>query len=96
MFDVGVVSEFDYDITRITGFYQGSNIVSIIIPGTVSVIDTGAFDKCNQLATVFIEDGCTTIAEGAFKGAPNLQAVAIPSSVTNIGLMHLIRIPYLW
>lgn len=85
MFDVGVVSEFDYDITRITGFYQGSNIVSIIIPSTVSVIDTGAFDKCNQLATVFIEDGCTTIAEGAFKGAPNLQAVAIPSSVTNIG-----------
>ena len=51
----------------------------------MSVIDTGAFDKCNQLATVFIEDGCTTIAEGAFKGAPNLQAVAIPSSVTNIG-----------
>lgn len=84
--DVGNVLEFDYDITRITGFFRDSNIVSIIIPKHVAIIDFDAFDGCNQLTTVFIEDGCSVIEDRAFKGASNLQAVAIPESVTRIGV----------
>lgn len=84
-FHVGDVGDVSLSIDKLTGFYSGSDITSIIVPGKIKKICSFAFVNCMQLTTVFIEEGCLTVEDNAFYGAPNLQAVVIPRSVTFIG-----------
>jgi len=63
--------------------FRGGSLISVTIPGTVTVIGDRAFAN-NQLINIVIGNGVTTIGNGAFQGN-NLTAVNIPGSVTTIG-----------
>ena len=59
----------------------------LVIGGTGDMLDTSVFDHTirDEVKTVIIEDGITSIGEDAFKVFKNLTSVVIPGSVTSIG-----------
>lgn len=65
--------------------FDGSAIVSISIPDTVTSIGFCAFKSCKQLETVTIPDSVTNIAEYAFTRCGSLWFVMMPSTVTTMG-----------
>lgn len=83
-FTVGNVGDFKFGLSELNGIYQNSDIVSIIIPSTIKKVKSFAFDGCDNLTTVFVEEGCVEIESKAFTGAVNLQAVALPESINYI------------
>ena len=65
-------------------FYEdGLFIESIRVPGTVHVIEAGAFELCLSLTELILEEGVETIGAGAFL-ATGLEWVMIPASVRQI------------
>ena len=74
-------------LTRVnyTGTFEGcSELTSVIIPNTVTLIDGDAFFLCSGLTSVEIPNSVTHIGANAF-GSTGLINVIIPNSVTNIG-----------
>ena len=62
-----------------------SNLLSIIIPNSVTNIGEGAFWKCSGLTSVTIPNSVTTIENDAFSDCDGLATISIPNSVTSIG-----------
>ena len=60
-------------------------IESLIVPSKVTTIGSDAFNGCNVLHTVAIQNGVTAIGSWAFATCSELVSVTIPSSVTSIG-----------
>ncbi|MBQ1376310.1 MAG: leucine-rich repeat protein, partial [Clostridia bacterium] len=58
---------------------------SVSLPSTLKTIGGGAFED-TAITKIELPDGITEIGNGAFEGCKNLQAAAIPSSVTQEGL----------
>ena len=56
-----------------------------VIPNTVTMIGSLAFDGCSGLTTVTIPNSVTSIGGDAFYGCSGLTTVTIPNSVTSIG-----------
>ncbi len=67
------------------GVFQGKNIVSVIIPDSVTNIGSSAFCECTSLTSVTIGNSVTNIGDSAFSGCTSLTSVTIPDSVTSIG-----------
>lgn len=67
--------------------FGGSAITNITIPSNVQIIDDYAFNYCEALEEVNIENDSklTIIGESAFEGCENLININIPDSVTTIG-----------
>lgn len=57
-----------------------------MIPETVLIIRSKAFEGCTNLTNVEISEGmsCTCIEFGAFYGCSNLTSIVIPESLTTI------------
>ena len=75
-------------ITQINSscFDSCSNLKSVTIPGTVTVIEYKAFYNCTNLESLtFIGTGLKTINSNAFEGCTSLTSVELPSSVTEVG-----------
>lgn len=68
-----------------SGAFESTGLTAVSIPGKCSAIAPSAFKNCLSLATVILKDGLLTIGESAFSGAVMLSAMAIPSTVTDIG-----------
>ncbi len=66
-------------------FRYNNNIVSVIIPESVTSIPDDAFNGCSNLTSVTIPDSVTSIGNSAFGVCYNLTSVTIPDSVTSIG-----------
>lgn len=66
--------------------FQGcSGIQDLVIPGGVQLAeDGGVFDGCEQLTSVIIEDGLTTLPTGTFNLCTKLSHVYLPSTITSI------------
>lgn len=69
--DIITFPEFAY-FTGITktpyyGFQSCSNITSIVIPNSVSVIDTGTFHKCTNLRDITIPSSVKKVGGNAFQ-----------------------------
>ena len=61
------------------------DIVSCVIPHSVTTVGAGAFRGCSRLQELFIPEGVTSIAESAFEGCSALSEVRIPKSVVRMG-----------
>ena len=73
-------------VTKITNeAFKNSNITSIVIPDSVTLIGNSAFYYCDRLTSVVIGDGVTSIGSNAFYECESLTNVVIGDNVTSIG-----------
>ena len=56
-----------------------------VVPKTVKIIGSHAFEDCLELIRLEIPSGVTEIEKEAFEDCKNLQSLTIPKSVTTIG-----------
>ena len=66
-----------------------SNLVSITIPDSVTIIGDCAFSSCSALTSITIPDSVTSIGRGAFYRCSALISISIPDSVTSIGIVSI-------
>ena len=72
-------------VTKIDGFAYREQLVSVVIPDTVTVIQEGAFYGCSSLVSISIPDnGVTEIERTAFSNCSALESIDLPSSLINI------------
>ena len=73
-------------VTRILplAFAYTTNLVKVIIPDTVTVIDEGAFYECRNLAEVEMGTGVVTIGSNAFAYCASLTDIMLPDGLTEI------------
>ncbi|MBR2621935.1 MAG: leucine-rich repeat domain-containing protein [Clostridia bacterium] len=62
-----------------------SGLRHVIIPGELIEINDQAFQRCQSLLSVTIEEGVKSIGEKAFSNCASLTTVILPDSVTDIG-----------
>ena len=75
----------DYNVTSIgESAFSLSNITSIVIPASVTVIGSWAFQSCSKLTSVIIPEGVTILKAKTFDNCTKLSSVTIPSSVQYI------------
>lgn len=65
--------------------FEGSMINSVVIPGSVEIIDWMAFQKCSRLSSLTLSKGLKEIGGYAFCGCTRLKNVMIPNGVKKIG-----------
>lgn len=69
-----------------------SNLVSIIIPNSVTSIEDGipeglgCFLFCTKLKTIILSNSITSIGLGAFTACTGLGSISLPNSITYIGM----------
>lgn len=66
-------------------YREENGVTEVVIPDSVTTIDSFAFLGCRNLTSVTIPDSVTNIGRGAFSGCWSLTSVTIPNSVTSIG-----------
>ena len=65
--------------------FEKTEIIELIIPNTITKIDSYAFRYCKKLTKVTLPEGLSVIAYDAFAYCESLKEVTIPSSVKEIG-----------
>ena len=65
--------------------YPGGKGTDFVIPSTVSVIDTAAFEGSNRIRNIIIPSSVTNLSAEAFYWCTNLKTIDIPASVSSIG-----------
>ena len=87
----GVIT-FDGDVTQIgkSAFY-GTLLKSIVLPKSVTAIESESFGNCEHLTHITIPEGVVTIGWSAFINCTSLQSIVIPQSVAEIGLAPFIN-----
>jgi hypothetical protein len=68
------------------GAFQGTDVVSVVIPDSVTEIGEGAFGQCDSLISVFIPDSVTEIGFSAFKDCISLTDIVLPSGLKRINM----------
>lgn len=77
----------------IVGLFENkTEITTVILPDTVSVIPKNAFKGCTNLKTV-IAYGVTDIEEGAFSGCTNLDTFLLDTKIASIGKEAFLNVP---
>lgn len=66
-------------------FEGNTNLVSVVIPGSVMTIAYGMFRECTALESVTLGEGVTELGGSVFYGCPALRTVELPSTLTTIG-----------
>lgn len=65
---------------------NGGSAYTLTISGTGAMADSAPwYDFRNEITTVIIDEGVTSIAPGAFRNFEVLKSISIPFGVTNIG-----------
>ena len=82
----GVIT-FDGDVTTIgsSAFLLCDSLTSIVIPDSVTSIDTMAFQACSNLADVKFGEGIENINAQAFTYCQSLSSVTLPDKLDSIG-----------
>ncbi len=66
-------------------FQDCEKLTGIVIPSSVSVIETYSFFGCAGLVSVKLPSSLTAIKAGVFSGCTKLASIDIPDTVTSIG-----------
>ena len=69
----------------VKAFEEDKNIVSVVIPDSVTFIGNYAFWNCTALEHVVVGRGMTTLNLGTFTGCTALTQVDLPDTMTSIG-----------
>ena len=64
---------------------ENTEIKDLVIPNSVTSIESSAFSGCSGLTSVTIPNSVTSIGDGAFEYCSGLTSIVIPNSVTSIG-----------
>ena len=73
------------DFMWMYAFCDHENLVSIMIPDSVTSIGNAAFEECSSLTDIIIPDSVTVIGDNVFEGCSSLITIAIPNSISSIG-----------
>lgn len=65
--------------------FAGTAVKNIVLPSTLTMIDSKAFEECKELKEIILNDGLKTISGFAFYLTKNLSKISIPDSVKYIG-----------
>ena len=65
--------------------FFNTNISSLTMPNSISVIGSGAFYDCSGLHSITISSKVTKLEENTFRGCTALSSVTLPSGLTSIG-----------
>ena len=65
--------------------FENQEFIGITIPSSCSYIGKYAFIHCKYLASVILEEGVTTLDDGAFQLMDKLEHIKVPESVTKFG-----------
>lgn len=71
-------------VTKIDGFAYREQLVSVVIPDTVTTIQEGAFYGCSSLVSISIPDSVTEIERTAFSNCSAIESIDLPNSLINI------------
>lgn len=84
--DIVIASEYEGVPVTLIGqsAFIDTNIRSVTIPSSVTLIGNSAFGRCKELVEVNLHDGLVTIGNHAFRECDNLDEINIPSTVTSI------------
>ncbi len=66
-------------------FGDMSSLVEIILPTSITSIDSGAFSNCHSLTSITIPDGVTELGDYLFQNCQTLSEVTLPSNIGEIG-----------
>ena len=66
-------------------FQHCANLVSVVLPSSITFIGQSAFDKCSSLVSVSIPGTVTGIGDYAFQECQNLQDIKLPAGLDYIG-----------
>lgn len=83
--DVFIVEDGKDDIG--TSEYSGSTCKVVILPSTITQINSKAFHKNTNLSTIVVPEGVQTIWALAFGYCTNLKCVRLPSTINTISSM---------
>lgn len=76
----------DYTVTEIgANAFSGSNIESIVLPNSITIINLEAFLGCESLTSINIPNNVTMINIAAFTMCTNLKSINLPDSLSTIG-----------
>ena len=76
---------FDKHKTKLIRYPRNKAGTSYTVPSSVEVLGTYSFSVSNNLTSLILPDGLTTVEDFALHFCRNLQTVYIPSSLTSIG-----------
>lgn len=65
--------------------FSNEEMVSVVIPDTVTAIESNAFYKATALKNVTLSKNLTSIESDAFRSCSSLESIVIPDTVTKIG-----------
>ena len=65
-------------------FANCSDLLCVVIPNTVIIINNNAFEGCKNLSNIILSDNLTNIGWAAFNGCENLRSITVPPSMTSI------------
>ena len=81
----GTLGIANYAFADDNGVYYHYNLISVVIPGSVTSIGDYAFRSCENLSSVTIHNGVKIIGNWMFMCCKSLASITIPNSVTSIG-----------
>ena len=87
--DDGVL--FDNAKTKLIRYPSGKTGTSYTVPSSVTVLGDSSFYGSEKLTSIVLQEGLSTVENGALHYCLNLQTVSIPSSLTSIGSNFLCR-----
>jgi len=85
-----VAPVYNNDTYRYEGGFAGTAITSITVPGSITTITANVFSDCENLDSIILENGVTTIGDSAFSSS-TFKSITIPASVTSIGRSAFLR-----
>ena len=66
-------------------YINGEEVIKLVIPESVTTIESGVFYGCSALTSVTIPSSVTSIGSSVFRECSGLTSITIPESVTSIG-----------